>query len=466
MKIGSRQIVMGLEKSTIFNPYKYRNTEIDADIDKMLFNNSSACRALVSEFASLFNYSNGQRVVDFYESFNSLRKLLGDSWDWGFGMIASDDFKLKVGRRVAETLKAFLGGELGIDVRVMEHVNSQGGCRMVESDIMGLSVSALYGRSLIVPTGEVSRRFKGMPVFVRFDVEEPRNDRAVIRAKRILLSTADGESICGLGAVGEYIENLRDADKAFVSVLGSGYDILKVNARLFEAWAWYCDNESSDSFCIDMAACDENGGPVAVWFHRRDGRLELAIEIDGCELPLGMLASSRREYHIDVAAAIDQWRLAKKLLCGMSPDAIKAGINYEHIFGDHLDRFGKDYEGIVQEDAQSAIAQFGDALVEAVARFKEAQETWPVVLFHAGKERDLEFAGDEATSRVQLLAPLYLTEHDKASLTPTVYACARIDRDFNGDISVIFPTILAVEMVESNCRYFRRMIRSSCCQGC
>ncbi len=337
---------------------------------------------------------------------------------------------------------------------------------MEESDFKQCSVADCYGHSLIVPTGEVSRRFKGMPVFVRFDVEEPKDDRAILRAKRVLLSTADGESICGLGAVGEYIENLRDADKAFVSVLGTGYDILEVNARLFEGWSWYRDNEASDSFRIDLMARDAKGNPVAVWFHRRDGRLNLTIEVDGCELPLGMLASSsRREYRIDVAAAIDQWRLAKKLLCGMSPDAIKASIDYEHIFGDHLDRFGKDYEDVAREDVQSAIEQFGDELVEAVSRFKETQGSWPVALFHAGKERDLEFAGEEATSRVQLLAPLYLTDHDKTDLTPTVYACTRIGRDFNDELSIVFPTVLTVEMVEANCRYFRRTIRSSYYQG-
>ena len=464
MKITCNKIMVGLENSVRLNSVNYHS--VATTVDTVLSTGWIADKTLAKDFAKQFNYSDGIRAVNFYDGFHSLRQCLGDSFNWAVGLVASDDLKLRIGRKVSDKVKEFLGGKTGNGVRVMKRTCSHGFHRLEDITSCRSTIADCYGRSLIVETGELSRsmNFQGLPIYVRLDVEEPTDEYSLLACKRILLCSEDGYSICGLAGIVDYIENLHGANSVFTTVLGGGYDVLRVNTRLFEAWAWHTDNRTDDEFCVDLGVRDIEGRHVSVWFDSAEGSKypvwRLSLEMDGCLIPFGQL-TQRISLQCDVCAVVSQWKLVRNILCSMSLDEIKAVVDYEHCVGDHAERFGEEFRKYIYENPADAIIQFQDEVVAAVERFKKRPVSWPVALFHSGKERSLKFAGDASASKIQLLAPLYLTQTDKEKLTPTVYLCTGVKIDSKGFASVFFPSVLEVSDAEMDNRFFRRTLRQS-----
>ena len=463
MKITCNKITVGLENGVHLNSASHHSV---AAVDGVLSNGWIAEKALATDFAKLFNYNDGIRAVNFYDGFHSLRQYLGDSFNWALGLIASDDLKLRIGREVSDKIKEFLGGKIGNGVRLMKRTCSHGFCRLEDVSSEHHGIADCYGRSLVVPSGELSRsqNFMGLPIYVRLDVEEPTDDRSLLNLKRVLLCSEDGCSICGLAAITDYIENLPDANSVFTNALGTEYDVLRVNARLFETWAWHTDNGVDSEFRVNLGALDTEGRRVAVWFEGVEGFKypvwRLSLERAGCLMPFGQL-TQRISLQCDVCAVVSQWKLARNILFGMSSDRIKAVVNYEHCFEDHAERFGEEFCKYIYENPDDAITQFQEEVIASVERFKRDPASWSVALFHGGKERSMKVAGDESVSRIQLLAPLCLTQTDKENLTPTAYLCTGVNVDSKGSASVFFPSVLDASAAEMDNRFFRRMIRQS-----
>ena len=462
MKITCNRIMVGLENSTILNSTNVLSATM---IDAILPTGRMADKTLAKDFAKLFNYNDGTRAVNFFGGFNSLRQCLGDSFSWALGLIASDDLKLRIGCQVSDKIKEFLGGKTRNGVRVMRRICLHGLYQLEDVSSEHHAIADCYGRSIVVPTGELSRsqNFAGLPIYVRLDVEGPTDDRSLLSLKRILLCSEDGYSICGLAAITDYIENLPAANSVFTNALGVGYDVLNVNARLFETWAWHTDNGMKEAFCVDLGVCDIEGHHASVWFDGCEGKYppwRLSLDMDDCKIPFGKLAG-QAALRCDICAVVDQWKLARNTLHGMSPAEIEAAVDYEHCIGDHAERFGIEFGEVIRGNPTDAIGLFQKEVVAAVERFKQRPVSWPVALFHGGKERSLKFAGDASASKIQLLAPLYLTQTDKENLTPTVYLCTGVNVDTKGTASVFFPSVLEASDAEMDNRFFRRMLRQS-----
>ena len=410
---------------------------------------------LANQICRQFNYGSGERALDAHRAFHSVRQAWGSSLDWSLGMVASEALKMDLALKVSKRLRDFLRGAPDTGVHVLRRaVTVDGETDFATVEVGRFPAADCYGRTLLVPTGEVSRRFQ-CELWLRLDVEAPADDRSVLMLKHMLFASEEGYSLAGLADVADRISDLPVAADALTSVLGTGYDVLAVNGLLFEHWAMHNEHPGCDEFEVDLAAASSKVPchPVVVSFRRAGSSqpwtLSFLLDSD-FKVPFAYYRASG--LCVDVEEVQSQHR---KMVAACNrlqkPDIIRS-LNLEH-FVDHPERFGELREAV---ESGTAFAAIIEESVKAVARFKADARTGLVVLYHAGREGRLQLVGDAVKTEVGILLPLFLTLSARHLQVPTCYMVMHL-RD--GHIG--FPTVLDVETAEANTRRCRRALRNS-----
>ena len=422
------------------------------------FASSWASPSLAHEIVREFNFAYGDRILDCKAAFKQIRKTFGGNFAFAFGFEADEAFRLKVASKVAARLRNFVLNQHEPDVTVCDRLTN--GLVSVESSIQ--DITDCYGRTILVSTGESSFYF-GIPVFLRLDVEAPKDDSALLQLDRILFTDENGDSIAGMADITDWVEDLENADRAFKEVLGHEYDVLHTNARIYAAW---CASAGKD-FSVDLTDVQEErvcNEIICKFEHRHiawhDGWC-ISFVLDGAKWLMS-------EYAHDMGDLVASWPATRVALAdsirafrNLSLEEALKGINFAHIFDEnHLKRYSDGSADIVRTDSHSARKIFEEALDSALERLCDDDDAWLPFFFNRGSEKSVTWAGDSFDANLSLLAPLYLSDEDRERHVPSVYLVACLKTLKDGKKQCVFPSVLSVSQAASNNRYFRRALRN------
>ena len=410
-------------------------------------------------FCRSLNYSDGTRIVDVSPVYEQVRKMFGTQGDWGFDLKITEAIRTRISNAMSSELRKLVAGDPGCNVRVLAWVYRGGKPTRVEVKSEGLR-SLPEEFTAIVPTGVVSARY-GREVWVRFDLVASEQDGVLFRARSVLLSGEEGESIVGFGDIPDYIHSLDGIHLGLKNFLGHAPDVLSVNAAVFEGW-WSnrFSKAGQDEFTVDIGEVDNDGCRMEIVFSRvaglrswslffkRSGELHPVEDyIPGLDLAVKPHEAEAEWKHLIsmFTASFDIW----------------SSIHYKHVFEDHLERYPEDYLQSVIADPEAMGRCFNAEVADTIGSLRRDSRSWIPGVYHAGQEADLEFEGESICSSVYLMAPLYLTRAAREMGCPTVYLVATLKRDEDGVEKCWFPTVLSVDMAFSNMRNLRRAIRNS-----
>jgi hypothetical protein len=400
---------------------------------------SLASAELANDVARCFTFRDGGRALDCAKAFRRVRKALGTNFDFAFGFPASEDFKLGIADKVGEKVRDF----------VLNGTNPG----------VGVSERADGGKTLVVATGERSRRFD-IPVFIRLDVH-PLNLGPKLVLDHLLLTDGEGSSIAGLADIPERIcdRDLRHADRAFREVLGRDFNVLGVNASLYSAWDEAHANALAE-FTIDLSAFQETRecGTCICRFKRQLGSWDISFVLAGEEWTLGELAGEHPELVADPKETERAVDAIRNSIARLSQDDSKFFLDFRHLFdARHLSRFSDGFAELARKNPSAAKRKVLQTLRRELS--SRNCEEWIPFFYHSGFEKH-QLAGAEIDSEVALLIPLYLTDEDCAPRIPSTYLVACLNEDSDGHRECVFPTILSGRQAEMNSRYFRRAVRN------
>ena len=417
------------------------------------FMDTRASNYLANAVVRCFNFANGERLLDCYAAYQHVRKIFGSSFAFCFGVTDTDgDFKLKVANECAKNLRIFLlhGGESGVTLcdREVE------GLSPVE--ISAPSVQDCFGRSLLIPTGEVSLTHN-VPVFLRVDVVEPTSAKALLQVERILFADEWGNALAGLADIPEPVAGVQDADKAFRAILGGDYEVLRTNARLYHAWSMAC----GDEFDVDLAGCQspeyDEGRDVICHFRRQEGWWHLTFRIDGEEYSIGEIVGNDK---ILVANWTETKCILDALRCNikrLSPDEAMNAVDFDHILdANHLERFSDGFIEMMCDDPEVAGVRLYEGIYDALEKLSGQHNTCLQFFFNRGQERGVKYAGESFDAVPSLMIPLFLTSADRERCVPSVYLVACLATKADGTVECEFPTVLDVVHATLNHKHFRR----------
>ena len=418
------------------------------------FTDTRASDCLANSVVCLFDFANGERMLDFYAVYSRVRKIFGNSFAFCFGF-GGDNFKIRVAKHCADQLRAFLlrDGESGVALcdREVE------GLSPVE--LSAPSVHDCFGRSLLISTGEVSL-MRDIAVYLRVDVREPTNSRSILEVQHIMFSDERGNSLAGLADIPEPVAGVQDADKAFKSALGPDYDAVGVNAQLFRAWSLAC----RDEFDVDLTAFvspdyDDNRD-VICHFRRRKGWWHWAFSINGEEYRIGELIGIDKTLAANWSEATCAVDSLFRRIKALSPDQVIAAVNFDHILdANHLARFSDSYIEILSNDPETAGVRLYEGIQEAIGNLSCHKSAYLPFFFNRGQERGVKYAGEAFETVPSLLLPLYLTNADRERCVPSGYLVACLATKVDGSSECKFPTVLDVATATVNHRHFRHAVR-------
>ena len=406
---------------------------------------------LANTVVRYFNFANGDRMLDCHAAYSQVRRIFGSSFAFCFGF-AEDDFKLKVAKGCAAKLRMFLlhDGESGVALcdREAEGLSPVG--------ISAPSVQDCFERSLLIPTEEVSLAHN-VSVFLRVDVVEPANAKALLQVERILFSDEKGNSLAGLADIPEPVAGVQDADKAFKAVLGADYEVLGTNALLYHAWLMACGEE----FDVDLAECQSpdysEGRDVICHFRREDGWWHMTFCINGKEYRIGEIVGNDKVLVADWSEA----KCALETLCrkikGLSPDQAMNAVALDHILDEnHLERFSDGFIEMMRDDPEAAGVRLYEGVQEALEKLRGCHNAYLPCFFNHGQECGVKYAGESFDAVPSLLIPLFLTDSDRERCVPSVYLVACLTTRVDGIVECEFPTVLDVVRATMNYKRFRR----------
>ena len=428
-----------------------------------LGHNTKAGKDTVNRFfQTALNGVGKKRLVDACEAYAYACRGLGSSLDWIVGFQVSEKYREFMADTVNAGLRSFLNGEEDSGVIVLHREIVEGEFSLLPVEGSSANASGVPDHaSLLIPTGATSPQIGDEVVYLRLDVERSHDRKSMFSASVFLFSDRNGRSLAGFGAVPAYIVNIDGVPMALKHTIGV-YDVIGVNASIFEAWWRHSlTDPTEESFVIPLDETDSSGRPVSLIMERDIGTSwYVSIEIGDDTFSLAECGLGK-VIEIDADEAYkERVRLVEAFKACDDPST---AIGYEHIFDEeHIGRFSEEFQEELENDPQSGIAKFVGEVKRAIGRLRADPLSWPSTMFPSGEEKELEFNGDAAMTRIQLLAPLYLTDRDAELARPSVYVVAAINRSSDGGgVYCAFPTVLDNGMVESNRRIMRRAIRNS-----
>lgn len=404
------------------------------------------------------NGPSGLRYIDTSTSFKLVQHALGSATERTFGLIGSSQPTLDaIAECVNAELDAFVCGRKSHSVRIFHHDYGNETIRLIPATGKSALFTRLVGNAtLLMPTGmSSSEEAGGEDVYLRLDVVRSKRSGSLMTAHEFLFTNSAGKSIAGLGDIPDFIVNIDDANDALKEVLGVGYDVADCNARIFDAW-WLHKRlgNDSDSITIPLAAGNLTGSETTMVLRWCSSTAWEVLLDDGTGARPLVAYIPAVDVEIDTKSLMSECDRIETILS--EQDDVVSVTNFEHIFGDHLDRFPEEFREMFRSDYEEAVERF----IEELERSKTVPSEWQPVPYHCGNEKTLELNGDEASTRIQLLLPLYLAGNDRNHLKAPVFAVVGLKRDpVTHEISCFIPTILGRRLARANIRSFRRMIR-------
>ena len=416
---------------------------------------SLASTTLAGEIVRLFNLVDGSRILDCFTAFRQVCKAFGSTFAFVFGF-ASDDFKRKIAEVSAGKLRAFLFHDRGTGVMLYDR--EVDGLFPVE--INAPSVQDCFGRSLLIPTGEVSLAHN-VPVFLRVDVVEPTNARALLEVEHIMFADKLGNSLAGLADIPEPVVGVQDADKAFKAVLGSNYEVLGVNALLFHAWSMACNEEFFD---VDLTGFQspeyDESRDVICHFRCQGGWWHLTFSIFGNEYGLGQVVDDKTVLSASWSETKRSLEALLQKLKTVTPDQVIQSLDFDHILDEvQLLRFSPGFYALLQNDPGAAGECLFEGVSEALEKMNGNDNFCLPFFYNGGMERIPKYAGESFTAVPSLQIPLYLVEADRERRIPTTYLVAYLGMQADGTTTCEFPTVLDAMTATLNHKHFRRAFR-------
>lgn len=430
MKITVNRIDMAYDHENICASSEIGATPIGKIVDF-----SSACSKELARdlMAAAFNLADGTRVVDAQKSYRAFRKTFGSSFDWVLGRIATKMEKSHMAEVVGGHLRAWtLNGK---------------------SDGVVCKSKPDGALTLVVSTDTKSSRFGD--VFLRFDIKAPDSMKSLYDLYHICLSTEEGRSIAGLADIPDYIQDLEFAAKAFAEAFGPDYDVMKVNGDLYEGWVEAIEHDPV-ALSFDVEVCHS-----LVHFERAFVAGPWQISIEFCEGFRGLGEFAGPGLTVDPDDVYSQWNGMRQAFCNLSDLEVISAVNVEHALVDHFDRLGSaSFQEWFLADVEGATNQFLAEAIRAVGRFRNDRSAWALTLYHGGNEHNVVWSGDSTSTKVQLLAPLFLDAEAVASQVPSTCLVATLIEDKAADkMKCCFPSILDVSTAGVNHRFFRSAVR-------
>jgi len=425
--------------------------------------NTRVSPAEANAFAvSALNRADGTRMIDVSDAFASVRHVLGSSLDWALGYPVSKQSRKRIGECVNAELEALVreDGTSGVKLLRLERDGDQcikTPCEMPRNPARYLP----KGMALLVPIGMTSPRLFGDEAYLRFDVERSCNAKSVFVASDVLLTDAAGNSIVGFGAVTGYLCNLDDVQHAIMGIVGPEYDPIRLNTKVYDGWWCHCQrNPDEAEFRIPLDEKDPDGKAVAMRMIREGGHAwRIFIEYDSDLYdPAEFVFGDGIDVNVDELLNDRDHVIAVVKQC----ESPESQVAYDHIFCDHADRLPLEVQDRLNTDPEAVIENFQKEFKASIRRFHIDPKSWLTTMFYGGVEKELAYNGDAALSKVQLLAPVYLTDTDKSFDRPSVYVVASVNRDrTSGEEYCSFPTILDRRIVQLNRNSMRRAIRAA-----
>lgn len=414
---------------------------------------ANASVELAKAIVGMFNFADRTRALDCYDAFRQIRRAFGNSFDFVFGSLTSDDFKLRVASAAAEKLRTFL--LVGESSDVQRFLLENG--RLVAAHERGptVRICECYDHALLIHTGEVPSSFD-LPVYLRLDVSVPRNENALLQLERILFVDKVGNSIAGLADIPEKIADVGLADRAFRKVLGRDYDVLAVNACLYNAWR----SSDGNTFDVDVSEYQEEHEAIACRFVRESDVWRLHLVVNGKSCSLREIIGEDADLFVNWPEVKQAWDDVRNMFMTLSLDKAMQAVAFEHVFDEeHLTRLSDGFGEFFLKDPSSAGVRFANALADAIALLREDYSAWKPFLYHRGAERKVRYIGEAIDSKFSLMAPLYLTEEACHHCLPSAYLVACLSKSEDGIIHCVFPTVINRMHALMNYRHFCRMMQ-------
>lgn len=410
----------------------------------------------------------GRRLVDVSNPtiFRRVRRALGYSLAWTLKeRKVSTAARNHMADRIGYELSSFVEGSTSSGVRVLRRECDGDGAFYLTAG--GKPVTSYKrianGSAILVPTGVVSPRLgDGEEVYLRLDLSRSHCNRSLFVASEFLFTDVNGKSLAGFADFGEYITNIDDMHSALTNVFGMEYNDIECNAVIFDAWWQHkIAAPDNDTIRIPLYVCED--GEIAIVLNRLgESSWTASLDVFDDKAPLSDFASER-EIVLDnqeVVAEHDVLEAAFKRCFpfGGNDAEVKSAVNLKHIFRLNAYRFSKDFQKKINEDHESAVGEFLDALRHTLA----TPSIWETTLYFMGSEKGLTHYGDAANARVQLAFPIFLCDEERNLESPSVYVVGGLEQDSCTDYTrCAFPTILTRAQVFCNRTILRRAIRRS-----
>ena len=419
-----------------------------------------ANNAIVNEFIRrALNDGRGRRLVDAFAAYESMRRGLGSSLSWILGYEVGTAALNRIADTVNDELCAFFGGHARSGVRVMAH-RKQGDRIVLEHvETPKHPETGLPRRcSLLIPAGVNSPLIGGEQVYVRQDGMRSRNGRAAFEAHSFLFTDAEGRALAGFGSIAAWFENLDDVPAALREALGSAYEEVEANAAIYDGW-WnhMVSDRGGDHVRVDLGASEE-GDEVRLAMDRVQTQVwHVSIEMAGVAYAPEELAVYQGIVLDPDDVLVERRRLLDSYRTCRPEDPTFA---FDHIFRERSCRFPPRFRRLLEMDEDRAVSLFMQELERRFDDLRANPDSWLTTMFHDGAERELVFDGDCASTRIQLLVPLFLDDEDRDIGRPSAYLVASSNFDERtGREYLAFPTVLDGRIVQRNRNALRRAIR-------
>ena len=453
-------VTLSLSGSRVFEP----SANGARTLSRLGLGRSTKARVDVANrfLVNALNRKSGKRFVDASRAFLSVRHALGASLEWITECPVSDRYLEAIAESVNSNLAGYFdcGDEDGVHVMIAEW--SCGGVRLVpaadsEKDAMEDSTRL----TLLIPTGIKSRKIDDEFVYLRIDGWMTHDGQSDFIATDVLFTDEDGKCLVGFGAITEFITNLDNVPLAIEHAVGGDYDVRSLNAAVFDAWWQHrLSDPNGDTILIPTIETDAYGRPITLVMEREGTNTwSVSVEIDGDRFSPSELIPGMGVEIDAVDVMNERERLVREF---QKCDHPGWWINYVHIFDENFGRFPEEVKQAITADPDGMFAKFTDELGREIQHLRQDPLAWSTTMFNKGAEKELECDGDKIATRIQLLAPVRLTDADRKVDRPTVYVVAALKLDKETGIEhVSFPTILDNRMVQTNRNIMRRAVRNA-----